>query len=75
MTKGRPDGNRQKVLDNLENHPAMLNRCQTLYLEKVISKKTYEELGKDYKVSLSTAHAYVTAYRKVAERYVDTAAV
>lgn len=71
MNKGRPDSNMEKTLTELEKHPALLKRCQTLYLEKLTKGKSYQELAQEYGVSLSTAFKYVSAYKTIAERYSD----
>lgn len=71
MKKHCPDNNMKKVLENLESHPSLLKRCQEFYLQRVVNKKSYEEIGKEYGVGVATAHGYVKAYEKVAERYSD----
>lgn len=65
------DGNLEKTLAELEKHPALFKRCQTLYLEKLTKGKSYQELAQELGVSLSTAFKYVQAYKAVAERYSD----
>lgn len=75
MKKLSPDGNMQKVLSELENRPALLKRCQTLYLERLIKGKSYQELAQTFGVSLSTAFKYVQAYKTVAERYSDAPSI
>lgn len=69
------DGNMEKNLAELEKHPALLRRCQEFYLDRIINKATYEELSKRHGVALATAWKYVEAYRKVADKYADSASV
>lgn len=69
LVKGHPDANLHKHLENLEKHPALLERCRMLYLERVINRSTYEEIRKKHGLALSTIHAYTSAYRKVLQKY------
>ncbi len=66
------DSNIDKVLGELEKHPALLKRCQEFYLHRVVNRSTYQELADMFDVSVSTAFRYCKAYKKVAGEYVDT---
>lgn len=75
MGKGHIDSNLVKHLAELSNHPALLRRCQEFYLERVINKLSYEELGRRKGVSMQTAWKYVQAYKRVAENHKDNPTV
>lgn len=67
--KKHPDSNLEKTLANLESHPALLKRCQQLYLEKVIESKTCVEIAEEHGLNVSTVSRYIGAYKKTTEKY------
>lgn len=69
MNKKSVDGNLEKTLANLESHPALLKRCQQLYLEKVIESKTCVEIAEKHGLNVSTVSRYIGAYKKTTEKY------
>lgn len=73
--KKHPDGNLEKTLANLENHPALFKRCFSLYLEKILEKRTCVEIAEKHGIHVSTVSRYIEAYKKAVEKYADTPTV
>lgn len=69
MHKGAPDRNFDKVLAEIEKHPAVLKRAQEIYLYKVTQRATAEALAKHFKVSIGTIYKYCNAYKPIAHKY------
>ena len=75
MAQGKIDENFEKVLANLEKHPAVFKRAQKVYLYRVTQRASYEAIANHFGVVISTAQRYCKAYQRVAHKYVDDASV
>lgn len=71
MNKLAPDGNMQKVLAELEQHPAVFERAQKVYLARIAERDSYDDIGTRFGIGKTTAYYYVKAYQKIAEKYTE----
>lgn len=67
--KSRPDGNLEKHLAELEKHPALRDRCEKIWLARIVQRMSYPQLAKTFGIHHETARRYCFAYEKILATY------
>ncbi len=69
MAKKAVDRNLERRLANLGKYPDTLKQAQEVYLYRVIKKASFQEVGKHFGFSTTTAWKFHQAYKPVADQY------